>query len=304
VDRLIPTIQALPGVRTTGTVSALPLEGETWGDMISRDDDHRPVFQRPLANYRSVSPGYFAAMGIPILRGRDFQAADRDRDVEIISARAAARVWPGQDALGKHAPRGDPPLMVYRTYWKTHNSMATINQTLVIRTGQDPDSAAPAVRSAIWGIDAELPVPEMKTMRQVITASVSERRFQTMLLGGFALAALLLAVIGIYGVISYSVNRRRNEIGIRMALGAEARQVSGMVVRQGMRPVAIGLLIGLGAAVALGRLLGALLFATRPGDPLVLIGVAAALTVTAALACYLPARRATTVDPAAVLRYE
>jgi putative ABC transport system permease protein len=326
VDRLIPTIQALPGVRTTGTVSALPLEGETWGDMISRDDDHRPVFQRPLANYRSVSPGYFAAMGIPILRGRDFQAADRDRDVEIISARAAARVWPGQDALGKHARRGsdsepysevigiaadtrtemsgDPPLMVYRTYWKTHNSMATINQTLVIRTGQDPDSAAPAVRSAIWGIDAELPVPEMKTMRQVITASVSERRFQTMLLGGFALAALLLAVIGIYGVISYSVNRRRNEIGIRMALGAEARQVSGMVVRQGMRPVAIGLLIGLGAAVALGRLLGALLFATRPGDPLVLIGVAAALTVTAALACYLPARRATTVDPAAVLRYE
>jgi putative ABC transport system permease protein len=325
VDKLLAAVQSLPGVRAAGSISALPLQGETWVDLITRDDDHKPTFQRPVANYRSVSPDYFAAMEIPIVRGRAFQPADRDRNVEIVSARTAARIWPGEDAIGKHIRRGDdseafaevvgvvgdtradmkgdPPLMVYRTYWKAHDSMAA-NQSVVIRTAQNPGSMAAAVRTAVWAIDSELPVPEMKTMRQVITSSVAQRRFQTMLLGGFALAALLLAVIGIYGVISYSVNRRRNEIGIRMALGAQSGDVSGMVLREGMRPVAIGLLIGLAGALALGRLLGALLYETRPSDPVVMMSVAAALGLAAALACYVPARRATAVDPATVLRYE
>lgn len=327
IDRLLPAVQALPGVRAASSVSALPLEGEMWVDMITREDDHRSPFQRPLANYRVISPDYFQVMGIPILQGRSFEPADRDRNVEIVSARTAARVWPGENPIGKRARRGDDnhpvlmeiigvvadtrttigadsPLMVYRTYWKTHNGGATRNFSLVIRTGQTPTSAAPAVRNVIWSLDSELPVPEVTTMQQVITASVAQRRFETGLLGGFALAALLLAVIGIYGVISYSINRRRNEIGIRMALGAEKRQVIGMLLRQGMRPVAIGLLIGLAAAVALGRVLGALLYEIRPTDPAVLATVAAALTIAAALACYLPARRAARVDPSTVLRYE
>lgn len=195
-------------------------------------------------------------MGIPIRHGRSFEPADRDRDVEIVSARTAARVWPGENPIGKRARRGDDghpvlmevigvaadtrttmgadsPLMVYRTYWKTHNEGTTRNFSLVLRTGQTPTAAATAVRKAIWSIDSELPVPEMTTMRQVIDAAVAQRRFQTILLGGFALAALLLAMIGIYGVISYSMNRRRNEIGIRMALGAQARDVTSMVLRQG-----------------------------------------------------------------------
>ncbi len=327
IDRALAAIQTLPGVRAAATISALPLQGEDWGDMITREDDHRPVFQRPLANYRVISPDYFQVMGIPILEGRSFEPADRNRDVEIVSARAAARVWPGENAIGKRARRGDDgqpvlmevigvaadtrttmgadsPLMVYRTYWKTHNEGTIRDFSLVIRTGQTPTSAAAAVRNAIWSIDSELPVPEMTTMRQVIDSSVAQRRFQTMLLGGFALAALLLAVIGIYGVISYSVNRRRSEIGIRMALGAQAHDVTAMVLREGMRPVVIGLLIGLAAALALGRALGALLYEIHPNNPEVLLTAAATLGAVAVLACYVPAHRASRVEPATVLRDE
>jgi ABC-type antimicrobial peptide transport system permease subunit len=197
--------------------------------------------------------------------------------------------------------KGDaPPLMVYRPYWTRLESEAS----LAIRTAQEPAAAASVVRNAIWSVDSQLPVPEMKTMQRMISDSVSERRFQTALLAGFALAALLLAVVGIYGVISYSVNRRRNEIAIRMALGAHASDVSRMVLLQGMRPVAIGLAIGIATALALGRLLQALLFEIRPSNPLVLASVVLVLGAAAALACLAPARRATRVDPATSLRYE
>ena len=141
-------------------------------------------------------------------------------------------------------------------------------------------------------------------MQRIISDSVSERRFQTTLLAAFALAALLLAAVGIYGVISYSVNRRRNEIAIRMALGARSAEVNRMVLGQGMRPVATGLVIGIGVALALGRLLKAMLFEIQPADPLVLVGVVVVLGAAAALACFAPARRATRIDPAISLRYE
>jgi ABC-type antimicrobial peptide transport system permease subunit len=144
----------------------------------------------------------------------------------------------------------------------------------------------------------------MKTMQHIISDSVSERRFQTTLLASFALAALLLAAVGIYGVISYSVNRRRNEIAIRMALGARSAEVNRMVLGQGMRPVVAGLIIGIGVALALGRLLKAMLFEIRPADPRVFAGVVVVLGAAAALACFAPARRATRIDPAISLRYE
>ncbi len=261
-------------------------------------------------------------MEIPIRRGRGFEAADRTREVVIVSATTAARIWPGQDAIGKHMHRGndsdpfwevvgvvtdtranmknDQPLMVYRPYWKQSESTAS----LVIRTEQEPATTARDIRKIIWSIDSEVPVPEMKTMHQVVAGSVSERRFQTELLAGFALAALILASLGIYGVISYSVNRRSNEIGIRMALGAQTREVTAMVLRQGMRPVAIGLVIGIASALALSRLLQALLFEMKATDPWVLASVMLLLTVTAAAACYAPALRAARVDPAIALRDE
>jgi putative ABC transport system permease protein len=321
-DRLLLAIRQLPGVEAAGLISYLPLQGETWVDMITRDDDHRPVFQRPVANYRFISPEYFSAMGIPIRQGRAFEESDRSHPVAIVTSTTAARIWPGENAVGKHMRRSDdsapfaeivgvvtdtratmkdtPPLMVYLPYWSTIESDASLG----VRTGQDPGAAAGAIRRAIWSVDSEIPVPEMKTMRRVISDAVSQRRFQASLLTAFAIAALLLAVFGIYGVISYSVNRRSNEIAIRMALGAKASQVSGMVLREGMRPVALGLLIGTGGALALGRLLQALLFEMRPGDPLVLASVALVLAASAALACLAPARRAMRVDPATALRYE
>jgi putative ABC transport system permease protein len=321
-DRLLPAIQNLPGVQAAGLTSALPLQGETWVDMITRDDDHRPIFQRPVANYRFVSPDYFAAMGTPMRSGRPFSSADRTGHVATVSPTTAARIWPGQNPIGKHmrrsedsapfsevvgvvadtrtAMKGDPPMMVFLPYWKYFESSATF----AIRTSQDPAAAATAVRSAIWSIDSELPVPEMKTMHRVINEAVSQRRFQTALLAGFALTALILAILGIYGVISYAVARRRNEIGIRMALGAQQGQVSRMVLRQGMRPVAIGLLLGIAGAIAIGRILQSLLFEMRTTDPIVLASVALVLGSAAAAACYAPARRATRVDPSTELRYQ
>jgi predicted permease len=322
-DRLLPIVQHLPGVQAAGIISTLPLQGDTWVDMISRDDDHRPLFERPIANYRFISPDYFAALGIAIYAGRAFQLADRNRPVVVVTASTAARIWPGSNAIGKHMRRSNekepmaevvgvvadtrvgmngapPPLMVYMPYWTQLGS----ETTLAIRTAQEPGAAANAVRNALWSVDSELPVPEMKTMQRIIFDAVSERRFQTGLLAGFALAALLLAVVGIYGVISYSVNRRRNEIAIRMALGAGAADVNRMVLGQGMRPVAAGLVIGMAIALALGRLVQALLFQTRPSDPLVLATVVLVLGAAAVLACFAPARRATRVDPAISLRYE
>ncbi len=321
-DRLLPALQNIPGVQAAGLTSALPLQGETWVDMITRDDDHRPVFQRPVANYRFVSPDYFSAMGTPMRSGRMFDSSDRSRDVAIVSATTAARVWPGENPIGKHlrrsddsvpfsevigvvadtrtAMKGDPPLMVYLPYWKYFESGATF----AIRTAQDPAAAATAVRNAIWSIDSELPIPEMKTMHRVINDAVSQRRFQTALLAGFAVTALILATLGIYGVISYSVARRRNEIGIRMALGAQQGEVSRMVLHQGMRPVAIGLVLGIAGAIAIGRILESLLFEMRTFDPLVLASVVLVLGMAAAIACYAPARRATHVDPSTALRYE
>jgi putative ABC transport system permease protein len=321
-DRLLAAVQPLPGVKSAGLISALPLQGETWVNMITRDDDHRPLFQRPVANYRTISPDYFNAMGIPIRRGRAFEPADQNREVMIVSESTAARIWPGEDALGKRCRRSDdkdpfaevvgivtdtrtsmkgaPPLMVYMPYWKNPQG----GGSLAVRTTQNPAAIAGAVRSAIWSIDSALPVPEMKTMRQILYESVSQRRFQTMLLAGFALGALLLAAVGIYGVISYSVNRRRNEIGIRVALGAGAGDVRNMVLRQGMRPVVAGLALGIACALALGRALQALLFEMRATNPTVLAGVVIVLGASAAVACFVPAHRATRVDPATALRYD
>jgi predicted permease len=303
-------------------ISALPLQGETWVDMLTRDDDRRPMFQRPVANYRMISPDIFKAMEIPIRRGRSFEPADRNRQVYIVSESTAARIWPGEDAVGKRFRRsndkepfseivgvvadtrtsmkGEPPLMVYIPYWKFPQG----GGSLAVRTTQNPAAIAGAVRAAIWSIDSALPIPEVKTMRRILYESVSQRRFQTMLLAGFALGALLLAAVGIYGVISYSVNSRRNEIGIRMALGADAADVRNMVLRQGMRPVAAGLLMGIACALALGRLLQALLFEMRASNPIVLASVVIVLGTAAALACFAPARRATRVDPATALRYD
>jgi putative ABC transport system permease protein len=175
---------------------------------------------------------------------------------------------------------------------------------LVARAKGDPRSIAGAVREAVRSVDADVPLPELRTMQEVLGESVAQRRFQMLLASAFAATALLLAMLGIYGVVSYSVARRRNELGVRMALGASATNVYAMVLGQGMRPVVFGLLVGVAGALAAGRVLAALLYEVSPRDPATMAAVAGVLLAVAFAACFVPARRATRVPPLEALHYE
>jgi predicted permease len=296
------------------------LQGETWIDVIWLPGDNRPMFERLTANSRFISPDYFKTAGIPFRGGRPFDEGDRTKDVVIVAQRTADRLWPGQNPVGKRLYRGDekqrevigvvgdvrtslqqgPVVTVYLPYWRESLSEAS----LLVRTGMDPRSVAASVRGEIWKVDPEIPVQQMKTMEEVISESAAPRRFQMQLVLLFSGAALLLASLGIYGVVSYTVAQRTNEIGVRVALGARSSDVYGMVLRQGLAPVLAGLIAGVAGALALGQLLRSLLFEVSPADPLTIGAVVVVLAGMAALACTLPARRATRVDPMSALRYE
>jgi len=318
--RVVAGVQALPGVRSAGITNGMPLQGETWVDVIWLPGDTRPVFERLTANSRFVNPDYFKTVGIPFRSGRPFQESDRDKKVVIVSQRTADQLWPGENPVGKTLYRGDekarevigvvgdvrttlqqgPVVTVYFPY-----GQESVSETaLLVRTAMDPRAVAAAVRSEIWKIDPEIPVQKMRTMEEVISEAAAPRRFQMMLVLVFAASALLLASLGIYGVVSYTVAQRTNEIGIRVALGAHAADVYRMVLRQGFAPVAFGLIAGVAGALALGRLLSSLLFEVSPADPLTITTVTVALAAVAAFACTVPALRATRVDPMSALRYE
>jgi putative ABC transport system permease protein len=321
--RALAAIEQLPGVRSVGLVSSLPLQGEHWVDIFTVEGDKRPIVQQPVANYRMVSPGYFTTLGIPLRTGRPFEEADRKRHAGIISSRLADRVWPGRSPLGRsfrsgdsdHAPyeivgvaadiRGidlqkDPGIMVYVPYWERVPGSASI----AVRTAMDPVALISSLRSAVAGVDPEVPVARIRTMEKVVSDSVSERRFQMWLVLMFAGCALLLASLGIYGVLSYAVARRTREMGIRMAVGATTADLRRLVLAQGMVPVGIGLTLGVGAAVVLGRGIQALLFGVSAAEPLVIGSVVVVLGVVALAACWLPARRAARMNPVNALRYE
>ena len=320
--QLVAKMQALPGVNTAAIVSKLPLQGEDWVDVMQRDGEHRPMAELPMVNMRFCSPDYFRAMGISFVAGQSFSDADRKRNLAVISELAASRVWPGQNPIGKKFSRGDPgeppfevigvvrdvrtglaqlPVVTaYVPYWYR----SRLSMSAVLRTSADPRMLAPAVRSAVWSTDPDTVVSDIRTMQNVVSSSVGQRRFQVMLITGFAASALLLACIGIYGVVSWSVARRRNEIGVRMALGATSGNVRRMVMAQGLRPVLAGLAVGIAVALASGRVLSSQLFGVNPHDPWTIGGVALVLAAVAALACYIPARRTTMADPLEALRYE
>jgi predicted permease len=312
-----------PGVRAAGLVSVLPLEGEGWADMITVEGEQKSIMERPLANYRFVSPGYFQAIGIPLLAGRFIQDQDRNGMPAVISDTVAKEVFRGENPIGKHFRRGDPKeapfeivgvvadvraaslqsapaMMVYVPYWFRSRGKFS----LVARTTIEPTTIAAALRAAVREVDSEVPIGEMRTMQQVVSRSVEPRRFQLMLIMLFGLAALTLASLGIYGVVGYIVTQRRAEIGIRMALGARAADVHTLIMRQGLSPVIAGLFIGLAGAFVVGRLLSSLLFQVTEHDPATFLGVSAALLVVAAVACFMPSRRAVQADPVTVLRYE
>jgi predicted permease len=322
-------LRSIPGVQSAGIGETVPMGGDGESTGI-RMPDHPAASQKevPYANYTIISPGYLSSIGTPVLRGRDFSEADtRDSvPVAIINVAMERKFWPGQSAIGKQVgPASDRyPLYtivgiipdvkhlslrevttpeMYVTYTqKQWPSM--LNMRVALRTKADPVSITASVREAIHSIDPELPLANVAALSTLVDDSMSQPRFSMLLLGSFGFLALLLASIGMYGVISYSVMQRTQEIGIRMALGAEQRNVFGMVLGQGARLAAIGIVAGLAAALGVTRLMASFLFGIQPADPLTYVAVSLLLVSTALLACYLPARRATRVDPIVALRYE
>jgi predicted permease len=280
--------------------------------------DTRSDWQKAPTNVRFISPDYFRTMGIPLRSGRPFDDSDK-RNVAIVSEGLAHLLWPGQDAAGRQVldgqtPRevigvaGDvraesdkPPVaMLYRPYW----DWSPWRVTLVARAAGDPHAIAGALRAAVRAVDADVPLSDMRTMQEVLEQSVAQRRFQMRLGAAFAATALLLAALGIYGVVSYAVARRTNELGIRMALGAQAHQLYRMVLRQALAPVALGLVLGLAGAFAAGRVLASLLYQVSPRDPELLAAAALLLGAVGLAASFLPARRAVGMNPLDALRDE
>jgi predicted permease len=319
-QRVLEKATAVPGVQMASLVSALPLTGETWIDIVGIENDTRRPDELPPTNVRFISPGYFQTLAIALHRGRDFNEHDRSRKVVIISTSLAQRLWGAADVVGRKMRHGnqtvevigvtpdvrgtsldhEPVNMLYLPYWQR----TRLSAALLVRTAMDPRAAAASLRSAIWQLDAEVTIPQVRTLDEVMSQSVAQRRFQMTLVFLFAAAALALAAFGAYGVLSYAVNRRTAEMGIRMALGAARGDVLLMVLRQGMTPVIAGLLAGGAAALVLGRYLESLLFQVSPREPLAFVISGTVLLVVSAAACFVPARRATMVDPLEALRFE
>jgi putative ABC transport system permease protein len=269
---------------------------------------------------RFISPGYFRTLAVGLRDGRDFEEQDRNRKVTIVSASLARRLWGEENPVGRKMTHNgvlvdvvgvtpdfrstsldkDPVNMLYIPYWQR----SRLNASLLVRTSMDPRAIASALRSAVWAIDSEVTIPEVRTLEEVLSTSVAQRRFQMLLVVLFAVAALALAAFGTYGVLSYAVTRRTGEMGIRMALGAQRSDVLGMILRQGMTPVLAGLAAGALSAVALGRYLESLLFHVSPRDPLAFAVSGTVLLLVSVAACLIPARRATRVSPTEALRFE
>jgi putative ABC transport system permease protein len=319
-------IQSLPGVQAVGAINDLPVSGQgsVNGDF---NIEGRPKFksgEAPVAEYRLITPNYFRAIGIPLLKGRVFTDSDKSQEQFpiMINETLAKRFFSEEDPIGKRLlVMDDDPHEIIGVVgdarqWgldqppdpEIYVSYAQIafgaNATLVVRTNVEPASLGDAVRRAIRETSADAPVSNVQTMMQVMAVSTAQRRFNTILMTTFAVVALLMATIGLYGVISYSVAQRTQEIGIRMALGAQAGNVLRMVLWSGFKLALVGVAFGLLASFAITRVLVSLLYGVSATDPLILLGGSIFLAAIALLACYIPARRATRIDPMTALRYE
>ena len=329
-QQLRARLQTLPGVQSASAVLPLPLSGDRFS--ISFQIDGRPVAKKdePSADVFVCDVGYFKTMGIPIIKGRDFDEHDQHKStpVIIVNEAFAKQFFPGEEAIGKHIQPGlatfdnekAPMREIVGVVGDVRNrglsvepkpayyepeTQVPFNQLVgVIKTEGDPHSLITAVTREVGSIDKDLPVFDVKTMDEYIASSVAAPRFNTTLLSIFAAVALVLTIVGLYGVMSYAVAQRTNEIGIRLALGAQARDVLTLVVKQGALLIAIGLVIGLIGAFAAMRVVQSLLFGVTTKDPMTFISAAVVLAVIGLLACYLPARRATKVDPIEALRRE
>lgn len=323
--QVMDRIKEVPGVQSVALVRGLPFSGNGATTAIILPDRELPVKgMEPEVMFNSATSNYFETMGIPFIKGRHFGNEDQPNTppVVIINQTMAIRFWPNQDPLGKQVKSaqdgttltvvgvvGDAkhygmeeavrPQM-YGAYTQQPGYFATV----VIRTTVEPLSLSEPVRQALWKVDADQPMWKIRTVEFLVSRSVADRRFLLALMGIFAALALVLTMIGLYGVISYLVNQRTQEIGIRMALGAQVLDIMRMVLKQGMILVLTGVALGLAAAWLSTSLISRLLYQISPTDPLTFASIAVLLIAVALLACYLPARRATKVDPLVALRYE
>jgi len=321
-DALLERVRALPGVEAAGFVEAVPGQGY-WEDSSFNIVEHPPLPQGKglFALNRWADPQYFAAMGIPILRGRSFDPSLRlDKANEIVISDSFAKQYlPGEDPLGKHVHTISKDFTIVGVVGDTryaigeqpmamkYFSLASGEQnggTLVIRSSRDVEAQAMPVQRAISALDRDLAVSDVLTMDQLLGKSTLDESFNATLLAGFAVLSLLLAAVGLFGVLSYIVAQRTSEIGIRIALGAQREQVLGTVLLDGLRPALFGLALGLAGSVAVVRLIRTMLYQTQPLDPTVFVGVAVALLLVATAACLIPAWRASRLDPMQALRTE
>jgi putative ABC transport system permease protein len=326
-DAALERIRALPGVEAAGAITDLPVIGGfgPWNYVHAEGHPAATPADRRGATRRVVDPGYFEAMGIPLLSGRTFAHSDvpDGPNVGIISRQMAEEFFPGVDPIGhQFVLPWNPPVYFQivgvvgdvrlgsldsdtrpTMYWSlTQQGPGTMN--LVVRTQGDPAALAPALRAAIWSVDADVPVSNLTTMTSLVSASLAQNRFRTILLGGFAGVALLLAALGLYGVLSQLVGRRTHELGVRMALGADRQRLLRWVLRHGMTLVAFGLALGLAGAAAASQLARGILFGIQPLDPLTYVATSVCLVAVALAAAAVPAWRATRVDPVESLRSE
>ncbi len=326
VKNTLERVNSLPGIAVSSAISRLPLNPGNSSRSVEIEGRTPPPSGDISPDYLVVTPDYFQTLGVPLLAGRTF--TDRDdanaAPVAIVSEATAHHFWPGQDVIGKHlrGACGDD-----KTWCQVVGVVGDIKQhhleqasklavyvpfsqdpwaffALVVRTKLEPASAASAVEGAIHSLDADEPVYNVRSMRDVEAASLSPQRLQIALIGLFAALALILACMGIYGVMAYSVAQRTSEIGVRMALGAQTGNVLALVLGEGLRLAVLGAAIGLAGSFFAARLLSGMLFGVAPSDPFTFASVAMVLVAVAMMACYIPARRATRVDPLVALRYE
>jgi len=327
LDEVVRRVQALPGVRSVAVAGNLPFTYNGDSTIIAVEGiPDPPMDQWPDVIFRTLGSGYFSTMGIPLVRGRDFNdqdTLDTPRGV-IISEKTAKYYWPNQDPIGKHLKLGatnddvpwnsvigvvkdvrqndfiaEPKMQMYFNYKQMKE---TAPNALIVRTSVDPLTLAIPVRNAIWSVNKDQPVANIDSMEHIVAEAVARQRFSMLLLAIFAGLALVLAAVGIYGVMSYTVAQQTREIGIRIALGAKRRDVLAMTVKQGLRLVGLGLVIGLPSAFILTRVMSSLLFGISAADPITFLSISLVVLAVALLASYIPALRATKVDPMIALR--
>jgi len=326
-QQLLEKVSALPGVQAAGATNPLPLDGDTVYAFVVQGRAPLPPGAGQSTNFYAVSVDYFKTMGIRLLRGKLFTERDTKEapHVAVINETMAKKIFPDEDPIGKRITfaGGDSnsdwqeivgivsdvkqygldqatPMQTYEPY----KQQTSPSMTLVARTSGDPANLTAAIRNAVLQLDKEQPIANIRTLDQILSASIAQQRFSTMLLGVFAAVAMLLAAVGIYGVLSYAVTQRTHEIGIRVALGAARRDVLRLVIGQGMLLTLLGVAAGLAVAFALTRLMSTLLFGVSATDPMTFGLIALLIVAVALLACWIPARRATKVDPMVALRQE